>query len=67
MSFEAEFLTEETSARLFLDGQALALPQVEAVSGVKCSDGRTTRWAKRQEAFVEVGRQMLVKNCQPVQ
>jgi membrane-bound inhibitor of C-type lysozyme len=45
------------------DQEAMVLPQVEAASGAKYSDGTTTFWSKGDEALVEVNGEMMLQNC----
>lgn len=47
-----------------LPGQeAMTLPQVEAASGAKYSDGSTTFWEKGGEALVEVDGEIVLEGC----
>jgi membrane-bound inhibitor of C-type lysozyme len=41
----------------------LTLPQVEAASGAKYSDGTTTFWEKDGEALVEVNGEITLQGC----
>lgn len=47
-----------------LPGQeAMTLPQVEAASGAKYSDGTTTFWEQGGEALVEVDGEIVLEGC----
>lgn len=47
--------TEGADIWLFLPDQTISLPQVEAASGVKYSDGEVLFWSKGEEALLELG------------
>lgn len=49
---------------LILDGIQLHLPQVEAASGTKYSDGRYTFWSKGNAALVQRGDDVIIDDCQ---
>ncbi len=49
---------------LILDGIQLHLPQVEAASGTKYSDGHYTFWSKGNAALVQRGDDVIIDDCQ---
>ena len=48
---------------LILDGVQLKLPQVEAASGTRYSDGRYTFWSKGNSALVQRGDDVIIDDC----
>lgn len=48
---------------MILDGIQLKLPQVEAASGTRYSDGRYTFWSKGQSALVQRGDDVIIDDC----
>lgn len=48
---------------LVLPEQEVSLPQVEAASGAKYSDGTVTFWEKGGEALVEVDGEVVLQSC----
>lgn len=60
--FTAEFRDDET-VRATFGTKVLELPQVEAASGARYSNGSTTIFTKGDTAFVEVGTNRLFNNC----
>jgi membrane-bound inhibitor of C-type lysozyme len=65
-SFVAEFTGEgpDGGVKLTMEGETLEMPLVPAASGAKYSDGTTTLWTKGDEAFIEVGNEIVYENCQ---
>ncbi|MCC3746120.1 MliC family protein [Rouxiella badensis] len=48
---------------LILDGIQLHLPQVEAASGTRYSDGHYTFWSKGNAALVQRGDDVIIDDC----
>jgi len=48
---------------LVLDGNQLHLPQVEAASGTRYSDGHYTFWSKGNAALVQRGDDVIINDC----
>jgi membrane-bound inhibitor of C-type lysozyme len=65
-SFVAEFNGEgpDGDVKLTMEGETLEMSLVPAASGAKYSDGTTTLWTKGDEAFIEVGDEIVYENCQ---
>lgn len=55
--------TNRTVTLTMPDQSTLTLPQVEAASGAKYSDGTTTFWNSGNEAIVEVNGEMVYQAC----
>jgi membrane-bound inhibitor of C-type lysozyme len=60
-AFSARFSSQE--ADLLLDNRGLTLPRVESTSGARFSNGRTTLYAKGNQAFIEENGQRTYENC----
>lgn len=57
----ADFRTASDDVALFLPGETVFLPQVEAASGAKYSDGALTFWSRAHEAML--GRDGVTVRC----
>jgi len=61
---EAEYRDEDAEVVVGLPNQEpIALPQVEAASGAKYSDGTTTFWSKGNQVLVEVDGETILSDC----
>jgi len=49
---------------MILDGVQLTLPQVEAASGTRYSDGHYTFWSKGNAARVQRGDDVIIDDCE---
>lgn len=67
-AFTAEYLqNSQNSVRATFGSKVITLPQVESASGTRYSDGSVTLSTKGYEAFVQVGDDILFKNCSTTQ
>jgi len=61
---EAEYMNEDAQVIVGLpDQEPIALPQVEAASGARYSDGTTTFWSKGDQVLVEVDGETILSDC----
>jgi membrane-bound inhibitor of C-type lysozyme len=60
-SFQAEYGLE--MATLELEGERVMLPQIPAASGARYSDGEITLFTRGNEAFIEVGGEIVYQDC----
>jgi membrane-bound inhibitor of C-type lysozyme/heat shock protein HslJ len=63
VTIEAVFDNDTRTATVTLPEGTLDLPQVEAASGARYSDGTTTFWTKGDEAFVMVDDETVISDC----
>ena len=63
MTIEVVFDNDARTATVTLPDGTLELPQVEAASGARYSDGTTTFWTKGDEAFVQVNDETVISDC----
>lgn len=60
-TFRVTFLQE--TVRVRLQSQTLTLPQVASGSGIQFSDGRTTLYAKGNEASIDIAGERAYDRC----
>jgi membrane-bound inhibitor of C-type lysozyme len=60
-SFQAEYGLE--MATLELEGERVMLPQIPAASGARYSNGEITLFTRGNEAFLEVGGEIVYQDC----
>jgi membrane-bound inhibitor of C-type lysozyme len=63
--FTAEYRDDKT-VRATFGSKVMVLPQVEAASGTKYSDGRVSLFSRNNAAMVDVGDKTLFKDCSAV-
>jgi len=59
----ATFDNDNRTATVTLPDGTQTLPQVEAASGAKYSDGTTTFWTQGDDAFVQVNDETVIDDC----